>query len=61
MMFSGNPQWLGLAMPSVGERWKAVGHEALLVDTSLRAKGAFQRDFDFILWPGRVCMLESLF
>lgn len=61
MTFSGNHQWLDWAVLSVGERWQAVDHEALPVDTSLRAKGAFQRDLDFILWPGRVCMLESLF
>lgn len=65
MMFSGNHQWLGLAVPSVGGRWQAVDHEALPIDTSLRAKGAFLRDLDFILRPfgcqmgvkGRVCLL----
>lgn len=46
-----------------------MDHEALPIDTSLRAKGAFLRDLDFILRPfgcqmgvkGRVCLLESLF
>lgn len=69
MMFLGNHLRLGLAVRSVGERWQAVDHEALPIDPSLRAKGAFLRDLDFILRPfgcqmgvkGRVCLLESLF
>lgn len=51
MVLSGDHQCLGLAVSSVGEGWRVVGHEAAQVDkvTSLRAKDASLRDLDFIL------------